>query len=286
MEKKRLGRGLGAILSEVTQAYEKETGFDENKILEIDIEAIRTNPYQPRKSFDQKSLKELSDSIKKHGLLQPIVVIEDIDGFMLIAGERRLRASKLAGLKKIKAIVADIEPKKFRELALIENIQREDLNPIDLALSYKELIEDYKITHEELSNIVHKSRTHITNTLRLLQLSQYTKNAIKEGKITPGHAKVLVGLDEEKEKILVDSIIGQKLSVRDVENLVKKEKKSGQKEKKKGLDLTKIATAMKDTPLKFNIKNNKLIIEFNDDEDISYFLETFLSKNYKINKNI
>jgi len=286
MEKKRLGRGLGAILSEVTQAYEKETGFDENKILEIDIEAIRTNPYQPRKSFDQKSLKELSDSIKKHGLLQPIVVIEDIDGFMLIAGERRLRASKLAGLKKIKAIVADIEPKKFRELALIENIQREDLNPIDLALSYKELIEDYKITHEELSNIVHKSRTHITNTLRLLQLSQYTKNAIKEGKITPGHAKVLVGLDEEKEKILVDSIIGQKLSVRDVENLVKKEKKSGQKEKKKGLDLTKIATAMKDTPLKFNIKNNKLIIEFNDDEDISYFLETFLSKNYKFNKNI
>ncbi len=282
MAKKTLGRGLGAILSEVTEAYEKEIPVDENKIIEIDVDAIRTNPYQPRKSFDENSLKELSNSIKEHGLLQPIVVIEDIDGFMLIAGERRLRATKMAGLKKIKAVVAQIKPSKYREMALIENIQREDLNPIDLALSYKELIKDYKITHEELSKIVHKSRTHITNTLRLLTLSEYVQNAIKENKITSGHAKVLVGLDSKRQKILVDSIIGQKLSVRDVENIVKREKKKEikQKNEKKNLDLSKIESLMKGTPLKYKISNNRLIIEFENSEEISYFLQSFLSKNY------
>ena len=281
MSKKTLGRGLGAILSEVTEAYEKEIPVDENRVLEIDIDAIRANPYQPRRTFDEKSLKELANSIKEHGLLQPIVVIEDFDGFMLIAGERRLRASKIAGLDKIKAVVADIEPKKFRELALIENIQREDLNPIDLAQSYKELIEDYNITHEELANIVHKSRTHITNTLRLLQLSDYTKEAIREGKISTGHAKVLVGLDNEKQKIIVDSIIGQKLSVRDVEKIVKKEKPlKNRKKDVNALNLSSIEKILKNTPLKYSIKNNKLTIEFKNSDDISYFLQSFLSKNY------
>ncbi|WP_281950550.1 ParB/RepB/Spo0J family partition protein [Nitrosophilus kaiyonis] len=284
MAKKTLGRGLGAILGEVTQAYENEINLDENRILDIDIDAIRVNPHQPRKTFDEKNLKELASSIKKNGLLQPIVVTEDIDGFILIAGERRLRASKLAGLEKIKAIVIDIEPKKFREIALIENIQREDLNPIDLALSYKELIEDYNITHEELSNIVHKSRAHITNTLRLLHLSDYTKEAIKSGKISSGHAKVLVGLDKDKQKILVDSIIGQKLSVRDVEKLVKKEKNQENRNKKENkkdiLDLSDVKKSLENTPLNFKIKNNKLIIEFKNSDEISYFLESFLSKNY------
>lgn len=280
MAKKTLGRGLGAILSEVTKAYENEIPADENKILEIDIDAIRLNPYQPRKTFDQKSLKELAKSIKEHGLLQPIVVVEDIDGFMLIAGERRLRASKIAGLDKIKAIVLDIDPKKFREVALIENIQREDLNPLDLAQSYKELIEDYGITHEELSNIVHKSRTHITNTLRLLQLSDYAKEALKDSKISSGHAKMLVGLDENRQKILVDSIIGQKLSVRDVEKLVKKEKTKNKKIDRVTLDMSKVENIMKNTPLDYKIKDNRLTIEFKNSEEISYFLQSFLSKNY------
>lgn len=281
MKNSRLGRGLDAILGEVEEAYEKDTSVDKKRVYEIDIDAIRTNPYQPRKKFDQKSLEELAKSIKEHGLLQPIIVIEDIDGFMLIAGERRLRASKLAGLKKINAIIADIEPKKYRELALIENIQREDLNPIDLALSYKALIEDYKITHEELSSIVHKSRVHITNTLRLLSLSEYTKNALKEGKITIGHAKVLVGLDDEKQKIIVDSIIGQKMSVRDVENLAKKEKKKSLKDiEKESLDLSEIALALKKSGFKFFIKGNKVTVEFRDNEEISNFLERFLRKNY------
>lgn len=281
MKKNRLGRGLDAILGEIEEAYEKDTSVDKSKIYEIDIDAIRTNPYQPRKEFNQKSLEELAKSIKEHGLLQPIIVIEDIDGFMLIAGERRLRASKIAGFSKIRAIIADIESKKYRELALIENIQREDLNPMDLAFSYKALIEDYKITHEELAKIVHKSRTHITNTLRLLTLSDYAQNALKNNKITSGHAKVLVGLDEEKQNILVDSVIGQKLSVRDVENLVKKEKrKVKQKVEDSSLNLSEVALVLKKKGFKFFTKGNRVTIEFRNSEEISNFLNTFLRKNY------
>jgi len=281
MAKRNLGRGLEAILSDVTKAYEKEIPFDENRVLEIDIDSIRFNPYQPRKTFDKKSLNELANSIKEHGLLQPIVVIEDIDGFMLIAGERRVRASKIAGFDKIRAIIADIDTKKYLELALIENIQREDLNPIDLALSYKALIKDYGITHEELSKIIHKSRAHITNILRLLTLSDYAQEALREGKISAGHAKVLVGLDENKQKILVDSILGQKLSVREVEKVVKKEKKNeSKKSSKKDLDLSKIAKIFKDSNLNFKINDNRLIIEFQDEEQISYFLSRFLRKSY------
>jgi len=284
MGRKTLGRGLGAILSEVAEAYEKEIPDSEgNSVVEIDLDAIRPNPFQPRRVFDDRSLKELADSIKRHGLLQPVIVIEDIDGYMLIAGERRVRASRLAGNEKIKAVAAKIEPSKYRELALIENIQREDLNPVDLALSYKELLEEYSITHEELSGIVKKSRAHITNTLRLLNLSDYAKDALKNGKITPGHAKVLVGLDEAKQKIVVDSIIGQKLSVREVEKLIheSKEKKKRQKSDKNGLsEMAEIEDILKDSNLNFKISGNRLTIKFDNSDEIRYFLKTFLRKSY------
>jgi len=229
-KKSGLGRGLGDILDEIGSTY--ETQYDEaieeieaNEIVaEIDIDSIEPNPYQPRKHFDEDKLKELSDSIKQHGLLQPIVVISHEDRYILIAGERRLRASKLAKFETIKAIVAQIEldELRLRELALVENIQRENLNPIELAVSYKELIEVHKITHDELSNIVHKSRSQITNTLRLLNLDEYTQNALIEGKISQGHAKILVNVPSEKQNLIVDTIIGQKLSVRETENLVQK----------------------------------------------------------------
>ena len=154
------------------------------------------------------------------------MVIEKENGYLLIAGERRLRAHKLAKLPTIKAIIADADIDEFRmrELALIENIQRENLNAIELANSYAELIEVHNITHDELSSIVHKSRSQITNTMRLLGLSAYAKDKLSTGKISQGHAKVLVGLDEKMQKIIIDSIIGQKLSVRDAENMVKKYK--------------------------------------------------------------
>ena len=223
MAKKSLGRGLGAILEDVELAYKAElSGGNSEIVQEISLSDITPNPYQPRKNFDEAALEELSESIKRHGLIQPVIVIQKDDGYMLLAGERRFRATKMLGESKIKAIVADIESKSLRELALIENIQREDLNPIELANSYKELIDEYKITQDGLASIIHKSRVQITNTMRLLNLSDQTKEYITDGKLTQGHAKVVAGLEPKDEKTAVDTIIGQRLSVRETENLVKK----------------------------------------------------------------
>jgi len=226
-----LGRGLGAILDEVGQAYENEAGGlnvnSSGQIRELDIEDISANPYQPRKYFDEEKLQELAESIENYGLLQPVVVIKNSDRYILVAGERRLRAHKLIDAEQIKAIVADVDfdEIRMRELALIENIQRENLNPVELAQSYQELITVHKITHDELSQIVHKSRSQITNTLRLLALNTYAKDALVSEKITQGHAKILVGMDDGAQRIMVDTIVGQKLSVRETEGLVKSSKR-------------------------------------------------------------
>ncbi|WP_304345605.1 ParB/RepB/Spo0J family partition protein, partial [Campylobacter showae] len=270
-----LGRGLEAILGDVELAYKAEISEGNSDIIkDIDLELITENPYQPRKNFDETALRELSESIKRHGLIQPIIVIEKDGGYMLIAGERRFRATKLLGESKIKAIVADIESQSLRELALIENIQREDLNPIELANSYKELIDEYKITQDGLANIIHKSRVQITNTMRLLSLSSATQEYIKEGKLTQGHAKVIVGLEPNDEKTAVDTIIGQRLSVRETENLVKNLKnklpsktvlKLDERYLERLVNLKEIFSKF-DVPVK--IKGNKITIEFGDIADI------------------
>lgn len=282
-----LGRGLGDILAEVEEAYEKDLGdidsFElseqKERVVEIDIAKITPNPYQPRKHFDAQALEELSASIVEHGLLQPIVVIETEEGYILVAGERRFRAHKLANLEQIKAIVADvdIDEIRLRELALIENIQRENLNAIELAHSYAELIEVHKITHDELSTVVHKSRSQITNTMRLLTLSAYVQEQIAESKISQGHAKVLVGLDEKRQKMVVDSIIGQKLSVRDAENMVKRYKEGGVSASPKRvipglLDNYKehFSTML---PLKHKVKAKSLEVHFENEEEVETFLE-------------
>ena len=286
-KKSGLGRGLGSILDEIGSTYESQfeevvKDSDNEFVTELDINTIEPNPYQPRKHFDADKLKELSDSIKEHGLLQPIVVISHEDRYILVAGERRLRASKLAGLKKIKAIIADIEldELRLRELALIENIQRENLNPIELANSYKELIEVHNITHDELSNIVHKSRSQITNTLRLLNLDEYAQNAIIENKITQGHAKILVTLPKEKQKILVDSIIGQKLSVRELEDITKKLKVDKSKSindtiKSKSFKIPKSKIEEIKRVLPFDIKVKKASVEIllDSDKKLDNFIE-------------
>ncbi len=270
-----LGRGLEAILGDVELAYKAEINEGNSEIIkEIDLELITENPYQPRKNFDETALRELSESIKRHGLIQPIIVIEKDGGYMLIAGERRFRATKLLGESKIKAIVADIESQSLRELALIENIQREDLNPIELANSYKELIDEYKITQDGLANIIHKSRVQITNTMRLLSLSAVTQEYIKEGKLTQGHAKVIVGLEPNDEKMAVDTIIGQRLSVRETENLVKNLKNKLPPKAALKLDeryLERLANLKEvfskfDVPIK--IKGKKITIVFDDIADI------------------
>ena len=230
-----LGKGLGAILQEVGDAYASEMASSdelistdmEGLVADINIDIIDPNPYQPRKYFDNEKLQELAESIKNYGLLQPVVVIKNSDRYILVAGERRLRAHKLIDEEYIKAIVADVDfdEIRMRELALIENIQRENLNPVELAQSYQELITVHEITHDELSQIVHKSRSQITNTLRLLALNTYAKDALVSEKITQGHAKILVGMDDGAQRIMVDTIIGQKLSVRETEGLVKSSKR-------------------------------------------------------------
>jgi len=247
MGKNRLGRGLSSILDDVEDAYRKDVEEDSSIVKEID-------------------------------LLQPIVVVERDDGYMIIAGERRYRATKLANKKTIEAIVTNYESKNLRELALIENIQRENLSPLELANSYKELIEEYKITQEELSDIIHKSRSQITNTLRLLSLSPYTQELLNSGKITQGHAKVIVGLDEKTEVMIADTIVGQKLSVRDSEDLIKSIKnrtadKPAVTKTSNNIDSIKNVVE-KLSSLGFYAKKsgNKLVLNFtNDDEVMDFF---------------
>jgi ParB family chromosome partitioning protein len=279
MKTQKLGRGLDALLGEMDEAYENE-GSQRDEVLEIPLKDIRPNPFQPRKSFDETALLELSESIKNDGLLQPIVVTQDFDGYVLIAGERRFRASKLAKLKEIRAIVLNSDEQKMRQFALIENIQREELNSIELAQAYNELIKLHEITHEELANMIHKSRTHITNTLRLLQLSEKTQKALLEKKITAGHAKILVGLSEKEQKLMVDSIIGQKLSVRDVESMIKSRKVIEPERKviaqeSDSLDFSELKEKLND--LGFVLKNskNRITLEFYSQDDVENFLTFF-----------
>ena len=277
MKSKKLGRGLDALLGEIDEAYDNE-GTHNSTILEISLKEIRANPYQPRRTFDESSLLELSESIKKDGLIQPIVVSEDIDGYILIAGERRFRASKLAKLKEIKAVVINSDEKKMRQFALIENIQREDLNSIELAIAYEELLKLHKITHEELSVMIHKSRTHITNTLRLLQLSAKTQKALIEKKITAGHAKVLVGLSEKEQQLIVNSIVGQKLSVREVENVIKNMKISKQPaevqtaKETRNYNFANFKEKFSQLGVKYKISKNRVVLEFENEDEISEFL--------------
>lgn len=281
-----LGRGLSAILGEVEEAYQNNLNDNSGLVVEIEIDKIKPNPLQPRKVFDNESLQELAASIQEHGLLQPILVYEDVDNsdeYFLIAGERRLRASKIAHKESIKAIIVDVQEEKLRELALIENIQREDLNPIDLAQSYKELIEDYGITHEELAKKLSKSRTQITNTLRLLELDKNVQKYVLENKISQGHAKVLVALPKEQQNIIANSIIGQKLSVHDTENLIRKLKEGQLQDKKipslaqnrisphSKEQLEKICKAIQKQNLNIKLQKNKIIVEFSNDEEVERF---------------
>jgi len=277
-----LGRGLGAILDEVSIAYDNEMGTittSADQIQNIYLDEISPNPYQPRKHFEQEALEELAESIKDHGLLQPIVVIEKDDGYLLVAGERRLRAHKLAGLETIKAVVADvdIDEAKLRELALIENIQRENLNAMELAHSYDELLKVYNITHDELSTVVHKSRSQITNTLRLLALSSYVQKRLTDGTISQGHAKILVGFEEEDQRILLDTIIGQKLSVRGTELLAKNKKQNFNLVNEKERELYFInsykGSIADRLPFAFKLKNNSIEINFKDKSEIENFLQ-------------
>lgn len=273
-----LGRGLGSILKEVGMAYESELGVVSNRdrVFDIDIDRISPNPYQPRKFFSDEALMELGESIKRHGLLQPVVVVRNANAYILVTGERRLRAHKLIGLATIKSIVVniDFDSIKLRELALVENIQRENLNPIELANSYQELIKEHGITHEELSQILHKSRSQITNTMRLLSLSGYVQDKVSSRELSQGHAKMLVGLSLSEQEDIANSIMSQDLSVREAENLIKLKKgslyQSSLEESKK---LIEYGDDFKELlPFKFKFKKNSLEINFKDAQEIEKFI--------------
>ncbi|MDW7668961.1 MAG: ParB/RepB/Spo0J family partition protein, partial [Bacillota bacterium] len=214
-KRKALGRGLSALISEDLDKA------DESNIIDLDLNLIEPNPNQPRKTFDSDKIQELADSIKEHGLIQPIIVKKIDENYQLIAGERRWRACIELGMDKIPAIVRDLDNKSQTEMALIENIQREDLNPIDEGIAYQLLIERYDLTQEELSKVVGKSRVYVTNILRLLKLCDLAKDNIREGKISQGHGKILIGLSENRQTQLINRIITEKLSVRELEKIVK-----------------------------------------------------------------
>ncbi len=219
--KKALGKGLDALIpSNITKKDET--------LIEIEIERIIPGDAQPRTDFDENSLKELANSIKEKGIIQPIVVSRVGDGsFRIIAGERRWRAAKIAGLQKIPAIVKDVSPSEAVEIALIENIQREDLDPVETAMAFERLIKDYNLTQEELSQRVGKDRATIANYLRILKLPDEIKNLIKSGSLTMGHAKAIMSLDNEQRQIEACQLVLKKsLSVRQTEELVKKLSKS------------------------------------------------------------
>lgn len=228
-KKKALGKGLEELFSSEVLDFDTfesnimETA-EENDIKEIPVSEIRPNPYQPRKTFNEEALNELAESIKNYGVFQPIIVKKGLRGYDLIAGERRLRASKIAGLTKIPAIVKEFTDDEMREISLLENIQRENLTAIDLAWAYKGIIDNLDIRQEDLAQKIGKSRSHVTNTLGLLNLPKSVQEMILNGDISMGHARVLSKMDDDDEVIkLADRIVHENISVHELEDISKKD---------------------------------------------------------------
>lgn len=214
MSKKGLGSGLSHLIEQNMSANNQREVFD------VSVSKIKPNPYQPRKTFDQKALEELSESIKENGLFQPILLRETLVGYEIISGERRYRASKLAGLDTVPAIIYDYTDQQMMEVALVENIQREDLSIVEEARSYQSLIDNLGYTQEQLANKVGKSRSHVANIIRLLKLDDDILESVDKGLLSMGHVKVLITIDDKKRQHqIVDQIISQNLNVRQTEEL-------------------------------------------------------------------
>ncbi|QCT95074.1 ParB/RepB/Spo0J family partition protein [Caminibacter mediatlanticus TB-2] len=264
---KRLGRGLGAILEDAEAGYLKD--LPNSGVSEIDVLKIKSNPFQPRREFNEESINELAESIKKHGLIQPIIVIKDKkdDNYILVAGERRLKATKKLGKDKIKAIIVDYTVDDLREYALIENIQREDLSPIEIALSLYELIKKHGYTHDELAKNLGKSRAYITNMLRILNLPEEVIEKIRKKELSLGHAKVLVSLSNEKTKEIAEKILKENLSVRETEKLVKKIKEN-KKDDYLNEDIIKITEKLKENDIKVEIGKDFIKLKYKNDTDL------------------
>lgn len=290
-KKNALGRGLSALLEDIetdkSVAHSNLSGDSSNRvgsIADLLVSDIEANPFQPRTRFESAALDELAESIRIHGIIQPVTVRKMGNGtYQLISGERRFRASQLAGLTEIPAYIRLANDQTMLEMALVENIQRQDLNPIEVAISYKRLIDECDLTHEGLSEKVSKSRSNITNFLRLLKLPAEIQMALQKGNISMGHARALIGVDDPQKQLeIFERIIDEVLSVRDVENLTRKAKKrptnkDEQESKKQYYQDARYNIAQNlnaKVDLKFMPKGNgKISIEFINEHDLNRLIQ-------------
>ena len=277
----RLGKGLSALIPELKE------DIDKKEIVELDISMVYPNEDQPRKVFDEEKINILSDSIKAYGVLQPIVVKPDENGkYMIIAGERRYRASRAANKESIPAVIKDLPIRDIMEIALIENLQREDLNPIEEALAYKSLIDNHNVTQEEISDAVGKSRPHITNTIRLLNLREEVIAMIEYGELTAGHGKALLRItDKDKQLEMAKRIVEDGLSVRATESLAKKISEEQNlkipTKKEKDIFIVDVEERLRNIfGTKVNIsqgkKKGKIEIEYYNDEELNGIVSMLL----------
>lgn len=275
---KRLGRGLDALIPSLSVN-------DDDKIIEITLSQLRPNPYQPRKTFDEDSIKELAESIKQHGIIQPIIVRTVLKGYEIIAGERRFRASQYCGNATIPAVVRSFSDQQVMEIALIENLQREDLNAIEVAIAYQALIDKFKLTQEELSMKVGKSRSHIANFVRLLSLPTEIKDNVSRGTISMGHARALVGIkDEAVQKELADLTVSMEWSVRELEEAIQKldtkqpEDKAKPSQKKRDPYIEHLEESLRDrfkttVKIKQQKDKGKIELQYYSKQDLERLLE-------------
>ena len=282
-KKRALGKGLEQLFNNENldlESFEKtvyETATKE-EIVDVSLDELRANPYQPRKVFDDDALKELSESIKEHGVFQPIIVKKSIKGYEIIAGERRVRASKMAGLEKIPALIRNLNDEQMMEIALLENLQRENLSAIEEAAAYKSMIEKLGITQDELSKKVGKSRSHITNILGLLRLPKEVQKLVALNKISMGHARVLSKLESQEKIIeLAHEIVENKIPVRDLEEKANNSERKNKIERKHNetRENYKYAEDLLREKLdaKVKIKDNKIEISFTNVADLNRILD-------------
>ncbi len=276
---KKLGKGLGAIFGDDIDSVLDEISNGDSEIkgekVGLKISEIRPNPYQPRKIFDEEALKDLSASIKERGVFQPILVRKSLKGYELIAGERRLKASKMAGLKEIPAIILDFDDTDMMEVSLLENVQRENLTPIEEAEAYDNIIKKLDYTQDELSKKVGKSRVYIANSLRLLKLPSKVRDLINKGKISQGHGKALLAFDDE-DKILeiADRIIKEDLTVRDVEKLSKQKPVKKEAVKKEDPYLVNVKNNLESKLMtKVEVDKSRLTIHYTSNDELNRILE-------------
>ncbi len=276
---KKLGKGLGEIFGDdidsVLDEISKGTSEVKGDKLQIKISEIRPNPYQPRKIFDEDALRDLSASIKEKGVFTPILVRKSLKGYELIAGERRLKASKMAGLKEIPAMVVDFDDANMMEVSLLENVQRENLTPIEEAEAYENIIKKLDYTQDELSKKVGKSRAYITNSLRILKLPVSVRKLVNDGKLTLGHAKALLAFeDEDKIVEVANRIVKEDLTVRDVEKLASKKETKKKVEKEVDPYMESVRKNLEDKfQTSVDLDSKKIAIHYNGTDDLNRILE-------------